>query len=67
MLAAEPGADAAVTADVGRSLAAVASFLEATGKTDEAEAVYHRAESLLAGPAASDPEARAARRHAGSG
>ncbi len=58
-LAAELGADAAATVDVGRSLAAVAYLLEATGKTDEAEAAFRRAESLLAGPAGSDPAARA--------
>ena len=45
-LAAEPGADAEVKADVGRSLTAVARLLELTGKTDEALAVYRRAESL---------------------
>ena len=56
-LAAEPGADAAVKVDVGRSLTAVAMLLEATGKTDEALAAYRRSESLLAGLAASDPAA----------
>jgi serine/threonine-protein kinase len=59
-LAAEPGAGAAAKADVGRSLTAVASLLEAMGKTDEAVTAHRRAESLLAGPAGSDPEARAA-------
>ena len=59
-LAAEPGADAGVTVDVGRSLTAVAGLLEATGKTDEALAAYRRSEALLAGPAGSDPAARAA-------
>jgi tetratricopeptide (TPR) repeat protein len=59
-LAAEPGADAGVTADIGRSLTAVASLLEAIGKVDEAVAAYRRSESLLAGPAGSDPVARAA-------
>ena len=37
-LAAEPGAGAAATVDVGRSLTAVAALLAATGKTDEARA-----------------------------
>ena len=46
--------------DVGRSLIAVASLLEATGKTDDALASYRRSESLLAGPAGADPSARAA-------
>jgi tetratricopeptide (TPR) repeat protein len=59
-LAAEPGAEAGLTADIGRSLTAVASLLEATGKVDEAVAAYRRSESLLAGPAGSDPTARAA-------
>jgi eukaryotic-like serine/threonine-protein kinase len=57
-LAAEPGADA--KADVERSLTAIALLLEATGRTDEALAVCRRTESWLAGPAASDPSARAA-------
>ena len=35
-LAAEPGADAAAQADVGRSLTEVAGLLESAGKTDEA-------------------------------
>ena len=60
-LAAEPGAGAAATVDVGRSLTAVAALLEATGKTDEARATYRRSESLLAGPAGTDATARAAR------
>ena len=59
-LAAEPGAGAAATVDVGRSLTAVAALLEATGKTDEALATYRRSESLLAGPAGTDATARAA-------
>jgi eukaryotic-like serine/threonine-protein kinase len=59
-LAAETGATTGIKADVGRSLTAVASLLYATGKVDEALAAYHRAESLLAGLAGSDPEARAA-------
>jgi serine/threonine protein kinase/tetratricopeptide (TPR) repeat protein len=59
-LAAEPGADAAATADVGRSLTPVAGLLEAMGKTGEALAMYRRSESLLAGPAGTDAAARAA-------
>ena len=59
-LAAETGATTGIKADVGRSLTAVASLLYATGNVDEALAAYHRAESLLAGLAGSDPEARAA-------
>ena len=59
-LAAEPGADAAVTVDVGRSLIALARLLQATGKTGEALAAYRRSEALLAGPAGTDPAARAA-------
>jgi serine/threonine protein kinase/tetratricopeptide (TPR) repeat protein len=59
-LAAEPGAGAAATVDVGRSLTAVAALLEAMGKTEEALATYRRSESLLAGPAGTDPAARAA-------
>jgi eukaryotic-like serine/threonine-protein kinase len=59
-LAADPGADAATTVDVGRSLTAVAGLLEATGKTGEALATYRRSESLLAGPAGTDAAALAA-------
>src|SRR5262249_4378197 len=59
-LAAEPGAGAAATVDVGRSLTAVAGLLEATGKTGEALATYRRSESLLSGPAGADAAARAA-------
>ena len=59
-LAAEPGAGALAKVDVGRSLIAVASLLEATSKTDEALASYRRSESLLAGLAGADPAARAA-------
>ncbi len=59
-LAAEPEAGALAKVDVGRSLIAVAGLLEATGKTDEALASYRRSESLLAGPAGTDPSARAA-------
>jgi tetratricopeptide (TPR) repeat protein len=59
-LAAEPGADAAATVDVGRSLTAVARLLDAMGKTGEAVATYRRSESLLSGPAGTDAAARAA-------
>jgi serine/threonine protein kinase/tetratricopeptide (TPR) repeat protein len=58
-LAAETGVKG-IKADVGRSLTAVANLLYRTGKVDEALAAYRRAESLLAGLAGSDPEARAA-------
>jgi eukaryotic-like serine/threonine-protein kinase len=59
-LAAEPGADAGLQVDVGRSLTEVASLLDATGKTAEALAGYRRAESLLTGLVGPDPAARAA-------
>jgi serine/threonine-protein kinase len=59
-LAAEPGADAAMKADVGRSLTAVAGLLEGTGKTEAALAAFRRSESLLIDLAAADPSARAA-------
>jgi len=59
-LAAEPAADAAAHADVGRSLTEVAGLLESAGKTDEALAAYREAESLLSGAASGSPEARAA-------
>jgi serine/threonine-protein kinase len=59
-LAAEPGADAASTVEVGRSLIAVAGLLHETGQTDEALATYRRSESLLSGLAGTDPSARAA-------
>ncbi len=59
-LAAEPGADEATKADVGRSLTEVASLLDSTGKPDRALAEYRRAESLLAGLARSDMSARSA-------
>ena len=55
-LAAEPGADVEAKVDVGRSLTAVAGLLSATGKTDEAEATYRKAESLLADLARSSPD-----------
>ncbi len=59
-LASEPGAGAAAKVDVGRSLLAVAALLEVTGQTADALAEYRRSESLLAGQAGTDPEARAA-------
>ena len=59
-LAAEPGADAAANADVGRSLTAVASLLEAMGKTDEALAAYRRSESVLGDLGEAEPATRAA-------
>jgi eukaryotic-like serine/threonine-protein kinase len=59
-LAAEPGADAGVKTDVGRSLTGVAFLLDRIGKTDEALATYRRSESLLAGLTKADPAARAA-------
>jgi serine/threonine-protein kinase len=59
-LAAEQGARSAATVDVGRSLIEVARLLEETGKTDEALSTYRRSESLLSGPAGTDPEALAA-------
>jgi serine/threonine protein kinase/tetratricopeptide (TPR) repeat protein len=59
-LAAEPGADPIIKADVGRSLTEVASLLQATDRPGEALAAYRRAESALAEPGVTDPEARAA-------
>jgi serine/threonine-protein kinase len=59
-LAAEAGADAAATVDVGRSLTEIARLLEATGRTDEALATYRRSESLLTGVATAQPAAREA-------
>jgi tetratricopeptide (TPR) repeat protein/tRNA A-37 threonylcarbamoyl transferase component Bud32 len=59
-LAAETGASTGIKADVGRSLTAVAHWLYWTGKANEGIQAYRRAESLLAGVADSDPEARAA-------
>ena len=60
-LAAEPGADVETKVDVGRSLTAVAGLLSAAGKTDEAEATYRKAETLLADLARSSPSTPAAR------
>jgi len=59
-LAAEPGADSATKIDVGRSRTEVAYLLNATGKSEEALAMYRRSESLLAGLPEGDPAARAA-------
>src|SRR5262249_25929728 len=59
-LAAETGATTGVKADVGSSLTAVAFLLYGTGKVAGALTAYRRSESLLAGVAGSDPEARAA-------
>ena len=55
-MAAEPGADATLRTEVGRSLTAVGIMLEVSGKVDEAEADYRRSESLLA--ARADPTRR---------
>ena len=59
-LAREPGADAAVRIEQGRSLMAVAAVLSSTVRTEEALTTYRRAESVLASLASSDPDARAA-------
>ncbi len=59
-LAKAAGADAGVNADVGRSLTAVASVLDLTGKRNEGMAMYRRSEALLAQFADSDPAARGA-------
>jgi tetratricopeptide (TPR) repeat protein len=60
-LAAESGADVETKVDVGLSLTAVAGLLSAAGKTDEAEATYRKAETLLADLARSSPSTQAAR------
>ena len=52
-LAEGPRADAETSADVGRSLTAVATLLEGVGKADAAVATYREAEALLKVPAAS--------------
>jgi hypothetical protein len=58
--------------DVGRSLAAVADLLDWTGKSQEAEATYRKAETLLVelAPPATESATRAAladcRSHLGS-
>jgi serine/threonine-protein kinase len=54
-LAAEPGADDGIKADVGRSLTSVAALLEATGQSGEALAMYRQAERLLVELAGSAP------------
>ena len=59
-LAADPAADPEAKADVGRSLTAVASVLEATSKAEEAEAAYRKAEAILVSLAGSSPSAPAA-------
>ncbi len=46
-LRAEDPADPDLTADLGRSLTAVAQLLETTGQTQEAESTYRKAETLL--------------------
>jgi serine/threonine-protein kinase len=56
-LAADPAAGPEAQVDVGRSLTAVASLLDATGKGDDAEATFRQAESLLDGLARSSPMA----------
>jgi eukaryotic-like serine/threonine-protein kinase len=58
-LAAVPGAEGGVKADVGGSLTAIAYMLNYTAKTDEALATYRRSESVLAALEASEPAARA--------
>ena len=59
-LAQEPGAEAELMVDAGRSAMAVARLDEFLGKTDEAVSVYRKSESLLASLAASGPPAQAA-------
>jgi serine/threonine protein kinase len=59
-LAAELGAETGVKAEVGRSLTALGSLLDATGNTDQALVAYRRSESLLASLAGSELAARAA-------
>jgi eukaryotic-like serine/threonine-protein kinase len=59
-LAADPGADARVKADIGRSLTELAFLLDWTGKREEAMASYRRSEALLTGLADFDPAARGA-------
>jgi serine/threonine-protein kinase len=58
-LAAEPRSDAAVKAEVGQSLTAVATLLGSTGQTDAALVTFRHSESLLARLATSEPAARA--------
>ncbi len=59
VLAAEPGATAAVRAEAGRSLVAIAWLLQQTAKPEEALAAFREAEAVLAGPAAESSQARA--------
>src|SRR5262249_54004261 len=59
-LAADPAADVEARVDVGRSLTALASQLDATGKAVEAGATFRKAEALLAGLSRSSPTALAA-------
>ena len=59
-LAAEPGADVGARVEIGRSLLAVGSLLEATGHTGEAMEEYLRAETLLAALALTETAARIA-------
>ena len=58
VLGAEPGAGPAMKADVGRSLMAVASLLQQTGRTEESLVTYRKAELLLDGTAGGNPAAR---------
>jgi serine/threonine-protein kinase len=57
-LATGPGADPALTAEVARSLTAIAVLLDASGKADEALATYRRSEALLEGLVGSERSAR---------
>jgi tetratricopeptide (TPR) repeat protein len=59
-LAAEPGAGTAEIVDAGWSLIVIAGLLNGNGKTDEALAMYRRAELLLADLAGREPSARQA-------
>src|SRR5262249_40096021 len=54
------GAGVGLEVDVGRSLNVIASLLRLTGRADDALTTLRRSESLLEGPAGSDPRARAA-------
>ncbi len=54
-MAATPDADPETSADVGRSLTAVATLLEGIGKSNDAVATYREAEALLAARHASAP------------
>jgi eukaryotic-like serine/threonine-protein kinase len=59
-LAAEPGSGSGILVEVCKSLAAMAELFEMMGKTHDAVTACRRSESLLAGPAASDPAVRVA-------